>query len=160
MPPQQPLASMHGWTEVHTSTFGLWNVYWEAVCKREQKQFVMLKFFVWCDLSHWVSLAISCLPGKEEGVATHSHIYGLSRCLKRWRICLPCGRPGFRPWWDMTEWLSQGVWVRHSSIIKSTLWLSYKLLQERDHTYFLPWFIYSVPKAVLYTKMLHKYLPS
>ena len=68
---------MHEWIEVHTSTFGLWNVYWEAVCKREQKQFVTLKFFVWCDLSHWVSLAISSLSGKGEGMTTDSHIYGL-----------------------------------------------------------------------------------
>ena len=40
----------------------------------------------------------------EKGQATHSSILGLPQWLSWYRICLPCGRPGFNPWIVKIPW--------------------------------------------------------
>ena len=40
----------------------------------------------------------------EMGWAAHSSILGLLWWLRWWRICLPCGRPGFDPWVGKIPW--------------------------------------------------------
>ena len=51
----------------------------------------------------------------EKGSATHSSILGLPLWLTWQRICLQCGRPGFRPWIGKIPWRREKA--THSNIL-------------------------------------------
>ena len=63
------------------------------------------------------------------------NLYGLPRWLKRWRICLQCGRPGFNPWVGKILWRNHRLPLQYSGlensmdcivygVAKSWTWLS------------------------------------